>query len=158
MPRTPPVPEAITSPVPLAELFDDLTAAGRGWVNVMPEIPDGVEVPLTPNALAIFSKRGPFVPLGTWTAPSAGRGGRVEPSEVGIQHGAARRGIDALAEHAAAPSPTWTVASDHPRRGVVVRPSIDATTTEVATWLLGALRVLCIPPQTGRFVVYRYGG
>ena len=51
------------------EAMTAMATAGRGWINVNPEIPDDVDVPTTPGVLAVFSKRGPAVPLGTWTPP-----------------------------------------------------------------------------------------
>ncbi|MFN8052061.1 MAG: hypothetical protein U0Q22_11525 [Acidimicrobiales bacterium] len=142
----------------LAAVMDELAATGRGWINLLPEIPEDVPVPSTPNALAIFSKRGPVVPLGTWTAPTAARNGAVAPSEIGIQHGAAKQAARALADGPAAVPGDWFVLSDNPRRGFVVRPPASTTTLAQASWLLDALAAICIPPQTGRFQMFRYDG
>lgn len=138
--------------------MDELAAAGRGWINLMPEIPTEVPVPATPNALAVFSKRGPVVPLGTWTAPSAARSGVVLPAEIGIQHGAAMRAADALADTPGAVPSGWVAVSDHPRRGLVVRAADVASTLDQARWLLDALAAICIPPTTGHFLLFRYDG
>lgn len=140
----------------LAAVMADLATAERGWINLLPEIPENVPVPATPSALAVFSKRGPVVPLGTWTAPTPGRNGATAPVEIGIQHGAAKRAADAL-EGTPGTVPTgWAVLSDNPRRGLVVRPPAGTTFLDEARWLLAALTAICIPPQTGRFVMYRY--
>lgn len=136
----------------MAELRD----AARGWINLLPEIPEDVPVPTTPNALAVFSKRGPVVPLGTWTAPRPGRNGATQPVEIGIQHGAAKRAKDALDGTAGAVPAGWAVLSDNPRRGIVVRPPAGTPLVDEARWLLTALATICIPPQTGRFIMYRY--
>lgn len=138
----------------VAEL-DSLVAAGRGWVNVLPEIPSEVEVPATPGVLAIFSKRGPAVPLGTWTAPVAD-GRRPEPAQVGIQHGAGAPAVPVLAATPDRLPEGWRVLQDHPRRGLVVLPPPDVSAAEVLGWLLGALDRLCRVPHTGRFQVFVY--
>jgi len=143
-------------PADLAAAMAELEAAGSGWINLLPEIPENVPVPSTPNALAIFSKRGPFVPLGTWTAPSGQRNGTTAPVEIGIQHGAAKRAKDALVGTPGEIPGDWTIMSDNPRRGVVVRPPASTALPEQARWLLDALSSVCIPPQTGRFVMYVY--
>ena len=156
---------AVTRPAPtliehdadaLAAVMSELAAAQRGWINLLPEIPEDVPVPSTPSALAVFSKRGPVVPLGTWTAPTVGRNGAADPVEIGIQHGAARQARQALADTAGAIPADWAVLTDNPRRGVVVRPPAGTTLVAEARWLLDALAAICIPPQTGRFVMYRY--
>jgi hypothetical protein len=139
----------------LAERMDHLATVGRGWINVMPEIPDDVEVPPTPNALAVFSKRGPMVPLGTWTASNLTRHG-AEPSEVGVHHGAAASVRKRLVGTPGEIPSSWQVVQDHPRRGLVARPAAGAATIDIARWLLGVLGELCIPPQTGNFVVFVY--
>lgn len=144
-------------PTALAAILDDVAARGHGWVNVVPELPEGTEVPATPNALAVFNKRGPVVPLGTWTPPRTVRRG-VHPAELGVQQGTARRATEVLAGTPGEVPAAWSVWSDHPRRGTVVVPTPDTPTSEHARWLLDALVVLCIPPRTGRFLVATYEG
>jgi hypothetical protein len=39
----------------------------------------------------------------------------------------------------------------------VVRPPAGTSLLAEATWLLAALTAICIPPQTGGFVMFRYG-
>lgn len=165
MARSRPTPQVIPDdPAALAAIMDEMTAAGRGWINLLPEIPVDVPVPETPNALAVFSKRGPVVPLGTWTAPAApkggkaGKGGAPTPTEIGIQHGAAARADRTLAGTPGEIPEGWRSLSDNPRRGVVVVPPPGTSNLAQATWLLAALREICIPPQTGRFQLFRYDG
>lgn len=133
----------------------ELTHAGRGWINIAPEIVDGVEVPATPGVLAVFSKRGPAVPLGTWTAPSPGVR-RSDPVEVGIQHGSGVNAVARLAPTRAHLPDGWIKLQDHPRRGLAVRPALDAADATVLVWLLDALAELCLPPRTGSFHVFVY--
>jgi len=37
----------------------------------------------------------------------------------------------------------WTVVQDNPKRGLVVRPSVDAGPADVLEWLLRATAALC---------------
>lgn len=145
-------------PSALAAVMEELAAARGGWLNLLPEIPEDVPVPETPGVLAVFSKRGPVVPLGTWTAPAVDRKGVTQPSEIGIQHGAAARAADSLAGTPGEIPAAWTVLSDHPRRGVVVLPPPGTPLLDQARWLLDALAAICIPPRTGKFQQLRYAG
>lgn len=156
---------ALTRPTPtviahdaeaLAAVMAELVEARSGWLNLLPQIPEDVPVPSTPSALAVFSKRGPVVPLGTWTAPTPGRNGATAPVEIGLQHGAAKQARVALADTPGAVPQDWTVLSDNPRRGLVVRPPAGTSLVAEATWLLAALTAICIPPQTGEFLMFRY--
>ncbi len=139
----------------LAALMAPLLAKRAGWVNVLPVVDDDVDVPATPGVMAMFSKRGPAVPLGTWTTPRDGRRG-LERAQIGIQHGAGRRAAALLADRDWPIPDDWLVLSDHARRGVVIGVPEEATPLEVATWLLGALGRLCIPPRRGEIDVYLY--
>lgn len=156
---------AITRPAPvlvehdpaaIAAVMRELTDAGGGWINLLPQIPEDVPVPATPGVLAVFSKRGPVVPLGTWTAPTPARNGSVAPVEIGLQHGAAKQAKVALSATLGEIPGDWQVLSDNPRRGIVVRPPATASLDAQARWLLDALAAICIPPQTGRFLLFRY--
>ena len=140
----------------LVEAVAGLGQTTTGWVNVLPVIDDDVAVPPTPGIFAIFSKRGPVVPLGTWTTPELTRRG-VSVAQIGIQHGTAERAAVVLRPTDSAIPPDWKVVSDHPRRGLVVEPAGDATPLDIASWLLGALAELCIPPRTGEVDVFIHG-
>lgn len=159
MPPTPPTNAKIDhDPEALVALFEPLATAGSGWLNVVAELPEGTEVPATPNALAIFSRRGPFIPMATWTAPSTSKRGVRAPSELGIQHGTSKRGVEALAGTPGEVPANWRIYADHPKRGLVVAPPDGTTHLEMATWLLNALKVLCLPPHTGAFLTLAYPG
>ncbi|HPB45042.1 MAG TPA: hypothetical protein PLP95_04235, partial [Microthrixaceae bacterium] len=148
--RTPPTTTTIDRAEELVAIFEELQSTGSGWLNIVPELPEGTEVPATPNSLAIFSRRGPVVPLATWTT--------TEPTELGLLHGTSQRARFALADTVAAIPDGWRVLADHPRKGLVVVPGAGLGHRVVARWLLDALTVLCLPPHTGRFVVARYPG
>lgn len=152
-----------TSITELAELLDVLTERATGWVNVQPEIPPDIEVPSTPGPLAVFSKRGPAVPLATWTAPfeitrpeNSRRATRRELAQVGLQHGAAMRAADRLADTGAAVPAGWHVLSDHPKRGFVAVPPPDTDTSAISEWMSASLIEICRVPRSGRLLVQVY--
>lgn len=153
----PPVPIVILGDDPslLADRMDLLSTVGRGWINVVPQIPEDIDVPPTPGILAIFNKRGPAVPLGTWTASKLTNRG-AEPSEVGVQHGAGRKVREELDGTAGAVPETWRMLQDHPRRGLVAQPAPGTSNIEIATWLFGVLGALCRVPRTVNFLVFVY--
>ena len=133
----------------------EITAAGTGWINVMPGVADDVDVPPTPGPLAVFTARGPAIPLGTWTPAVGGR--RPEASSLGIQHASGTKALDRLAA-AGLPLPAgWLRLADHPRRGLVVRVTDGAPPDEVLAWLLAAMTELVRVPITGRWFagIYR---
>ena len=118
-----------------------------GWTNVVPEIPEDVPLPPTPGPLAVFSKRGPVVPMATITAPS----GR-QPGQVGFQHGAAAKVARRLGEL----PPGARLVQDHARRGLVVSLTEEVDAPALVDWVLAALAEVCIPPRTSRFSVFRF--
>jgi hypothetical protein len=139
----------------LVRLLGEVKAAGSGWLNLRPEIAEDTAVPSTPSSLAIFSKRGPAIPLVTWT-PATG-GNRPEPTSVGVQHGLASGLAKRLVGTAAAIPPTWRVAADHPRRGLVALVPSDVPDAAVASWMLSVADLTSVIPHTGRAEVLIYG-
>jgi hypothetical protein len=132
----------------------DIVAAGGGWINILPTVADDVDVPPTPGPLAVFTARGPAVPLGTWTPATTGR--RPESSSVGIQHAAGTKALDGLAA-AGLPLPAgWVRLADHPRRGLVVRVADDTPLDQVLDWLVTAMARLARVPLTGRWLAGVY--
>lgn len=135
----------------------ELAAAGTGWVNVQPGIDAGDVPPAQAGLFAVFSGRGPVVPVATWTAGAQRRRAAPEPESVGIQHpagpGAARR----LADAGLAPPAGWRLLQDHPRRGLVLAVAPGTAHADVLTWLLRATAALSAVPVTGdwRATVHR---
>ncbi len=129
-------------------------ASGSGWLNLLPVIDPDTPVPATPSALAVFSKRGPAVPLVTWT-PATG-GSRPEPTTLGVQHGVGSALAARLPGTAAAIPEGWRVVSDHPRRGLVVQVPGDVDESAVAAWLLHLVDTVSVVPHTGRVEVFLY--
>jgi hypothetical protein len=132
---------------PLAEVMAAQAAAGRGWINLAPDLGGEADDGQPPSrGGGWFSGRGPSVPHATWVAGRTTRRGRTEPARLGIEHG---RGPRALAQLAAAGHPLpsdWRVRQDHPKRGLVVELPADAAPAQVAAWLVGAAAVLSEAP------------
>lgn len=118
--------------------MDAMTGAGRGWVNIEPEVDEDDLPPPGTGIFRLFSAKGPDVPLATWTAPITTRRGRREPAMVGLQHGAGSR-VKALLAASDHPVPEgWRVVQDYVRKGLVVAVPPDAPNAEVLRWLLAA--------------------
>jgi hypothetical protein len=131
-----------------------MTAAGRGWINLEPEVQEDVEVPGV-GLFSFMSARGPAVPLCTWSAPRTVRG-RRRPPALGIQHGTGTRAVARLAERGLAVPRGWRVSQDHPRRGLVVVVTPAAPEAEMLGWLLRAATLLSWSPPTGTWNAYIY--
>lgn len=133
----------------------ELVRSVGGWINVLPEISDDTPVPDTPSFLAVFSKRGPVVPMATFTPAESDS--RPKPAMLGLQHGLAGRAKDRLNASDARIPETWRVATDHPKRGIVIELPDAVTDREIAAWLLHAAALACMVPHTGRADVMVYG-
>ncbi len=126
-------------------------AEAGGWVNLTP-LPDPGTPPTRRNLfLAIFSSRGPDLPLATLsaTAPTAGR------ISLGLQHPGGVKAIARLATSGLDLPPGWLAVTDHPRRGLVVTAP-DTATDQGLDWLLRAALVLASGPLPSRWVARRY--
>ncbi len=125
---------------PLAPLLE-----GAAFVNIRPTV-DEEQVPPRSPIGSLFTARGPVVPLATWT-----------PDEVGFQHGTGTKAIERLAELGHPMPEGWRKVTDHPKRGVVLRPPLDADPLDVLRWLVITTDVLCPLPVIGPWeaVVHR---
>jgi hypothetical protein len=110
---------------PLLDLVADAV-----FINISPGV-DVEEVPPRAALTNLFGNRGPTVPLATWT-----------PGEIGIQHLAGQRVTRFLAERGCAVPDDWYVATEHPKRGLVVK-TYDAPAEVTLRWLVEACRRLC---------------
>lgn len=132
--------------------MDTLAAAHAGWINFEPAVAaDPEDLPPPPSALfGVFSGKGPDVPLGTWTPPSApSRRGRVEPAMLGLQHGAGTRAKPRLADLGYGVPEPWRVVQDHSRKGLVVAVPATVGHADALTWLLRAAAALTAVALTG---------
>lgn len=150
----------------VVEEMDQLAAAGDGWINLLPGVPEEeVEQPSGSIFSALFGTAQPAVSMGTWMpagvpAAPAGRAGPTgliarrggdATETVGIMHA---RGRDAVSQLGGAGSPVppgWRVAQDHPRRGLIVHPPRGAPHREVLGWTLRAGAALSVAPLTGKW-------
>ncbi|HEY4376077.1 MAG TPA: hypothetical protein VGM93_02920 [Acidimicrobiales bacterium] len=131
---------------PLVAKMDGLAAAGRGWINLLPEVEDDSMVPVSGGLFAIFTARGPAIPMATWTPAPADKPGRVT---FGVEHGSGPQALARLTESQLGLRPGWFKVSDHPKRGLVVTaPATDAN-DDVLWWLLAAVHALSTTPLTG---------
>lgn len=158
-----PAPVAISATDELPFTEDDLAPAvgaivglheaATGWINFLPEVEPGHEVPPRNLAVVLFSARGEAVPLATWSAPEV-TGGRAT---LGIQHGSGPKALARLAEMDLALPAGWIKVSDHPRRGLVVTTPGNADPDDVLWWLLTSSHALSTVPLTGDWLarVYR---
>lgn len=117
----------------VAPLVADLD--GVVYVNLRPGV-DVEDVPPVSGLGQLFGNRGAPVPLATWT-----------PNEIGLQHGAGRRAVPLLADLGVAVPDDWYVASDHPRRGLVIR-TYQSRPADTLAWLVRAATAICPIPIT----------
>jgi len=137
--------------------MDELAVAGTGWVNLLPEVEAGANVPPSGGFLALFSARGPSVPLGTWTAGTSSADGPGRAS-VGVQHGSGPKALDRLRELGLALPAGWQRVQDHPRRGLVATVPAGADRSEVLHWLLSSMHALANVRLTGNWLAQLYRG
>jgi hypothetical protein len=133
-----------------------LTEAHIGWINFEPSV-DIDDVPPAGNGFfAIFSGRGPDVPLATWTPPATPRRERGEPVMIGLQHGVGGRVKSRLADRGHPVPDGWVVLQDYAKKGLVVAVPPAVPHGDVLTWLLAAARVVSTIPveETWRASIY----
>lgn len=130
--------------------------AGAGWVNFEPAVDADDVAAAGSSTFALFSGRGPVVPLGTWTPASTARRGRQEPAMLGLQHPAGTKAKPLLANLGHPVPDGWTVVQDHVRKGLVVALPEGVAPADALAWLLRAARLLSTVPLTGgwRAAVY----
>jgi hypothetical protein len=154
MPVTPAdeVPFDDDDPVALVDAMIELTAAAKGWINLVPAVEEDTAPPPRTLSARIFSSRGEPVPMATWTAPEPPTGRAV----IGIEHGSGPKALARLADAGLPLPPRWLKLTDHSRRGLVVSVPHGADPGEVAHWLLSASHVLTVPPLTGSWLARIY--
>jgi hypothetical protein len=130
---------------PVLAAMSVLAAAGDGWVNLLPGVPEeAVDKPPRTVFSAFFGSAEPPVTMCTWVP-----GRRGEGPTVGVVHPRGRGAVRQLAELGAPVPPGWRVRQDHARRGLVVRPPAGTPDRVVLEWLLRAGEVLAMVPLTG---------
>lgn len=133
-----------------------LVADESGWVNVAPLL---AREDLPPRHLitALFSAKGPLLPVATFVPGTRGRAGQVGPSSLGLQHPEGRKVAAVLRARGVTPPDGYRVVSDNPRRGLVLEAQGPGELAEVADWLLVATGAVCPSDFDGwwRAMVFR---
>lgn len=132
--------------------------AGAGWVNFEPAVEAEDVAAAGSGTFAMFSGRGPVVPLATWTPARTPRRGRREPAMIGLQHPAGSKAKPLLAELGHPVPDGWTVVQDHVRKGLVVALPEGVPAADALAWLLRAARLLSTIPLTGQWRAAVYAG
>ena len=123
--------------------------AGVGWINFEPAVEVDDVAAAGSSTFAIFSGRGPVVPLGTWTPATTQGRGRREPAMLGLQHPAGSTAKPLLAELGHPVPDGWAVVQDHVRKGLVVALPDGVAAGDALAWLLRAARLLSTIPLQG---------
>ncbi len=133
-----------------------VTAAGDGWINLLPGVPEDSPDLVPPTGLsALFGSRQLPVTMATLMPARADRRSD-EGLTVGLMHPTGARAVARLAE-AAIPLPDgWVVRQDHARRGLLLRCPVGEDGATVIDWCIRAGTELCRAEMTGRWqaVVY----
>ena len=131
--------------------------AGAGWVNFEPAVEAEDVAAAGSGTFALFSGRGPVVPLATWTPATTQRRGRREPAMIGLQHPAGLKAKPRLADLGHPVPDGWIVVQDHVRKGLVVTLPDGVAAADALDWVLRAARLLSTVPLTGQWRAAVYG-
>jgi hypothetical protein len=140
----------------VAARLAQLTAAGDGWINLIPGVPEDSPDLIPPTGLsAIFGSRQLPVTMTTLMAARPDRKER-EGLTVGLMHPTGSKAVARLAEAGIALPDGWVVRQDHARRGLLLQCPVGADEAEVIAWSVRAGTELCRAEMTGRWqaVVY----
>jgi hypothetical protein len=143
----------LDDPEPAHRTVLDTVAATdtEGWTNLAPVPEPGEEPPARNLFVAIFSARGPTLPLAT-VSRSGHDDGRLS---IGLQHPGGPKALDRLAREGLPLPAGWLKVADHPRRGLVVTvPAAEASAA--VDWLLQAARLLTLGPLPTQWSARRY--
>jgi hypothetical protein len=151
------IPFAEAEPGVVLERMARYRDAGAGWINLLPEVADDVEVPASGGLLSFLAARGPSIPLATWSAGAPTKRGPGRPT-IGVQHASGPKALIRLADLGLKLGPGWMKVQDHPRRGLVVTVPADKDDHDVLHWLLSAAHALAVVPLTGDWLERAYAG
>lgn len=141
----------------VVDVLAELSAAGRGWVNLLPEVDSSDAARVQPSAVgAMFRAAGAPIPEVTVMAPTAGR--RPQPMQLGLSHGAGTPVLRRLAASGLVRPEGWQMVQDHTRRGVVLRLPDDVDPAEVVAWAVEAATLVCPIETSGRWLAEVHRG
>ena len=131
--------------------MEAIGGTGAGWVNFEPAVEAEDIAAAGSSTFALFSGRGPVVPLATWTPATTPRRGRREPAMIGLQHPAGSKAKPLLTELGHPVPDGWIVVQDHVRKGLVVTLPDGVAAADALGWVLRAARLLSTVPLTGQW-------
>jgi hypothetical protein len=140
----------------VAEALAAARAAGSGWVNLLPGVPENAADPDPPTGLfAFFGSRAQPVTMATIMPPKKDRRATTGFS-VGLMHPTGAKAVARLTSVGVPLPEGWMVRQDHPRRGIVLETPVDAAEADVIAWCISAGTALNRAEMTGewRAVVY----
>lgn len=141
---------------PVLEAMASFARAGRGWVNIQPEISPDAQPPTRSALTQYFRRNSPEAALGTWMPASADSPGG--PQNLGVQHALGVRLGPLLGDWNLTIPEGWRRAQDSPRRGMLVTVPAKEAHGGVLKWLLDVTLLATRPETTGRWQVSLYAG
>lgn len=142
-----------SAPAELEAILQALIDAGKGWVNLRPDVADKDRPPAPSGLGKLFSGRGPAVPVATFVA-----GGTGKAHLVGVEHGSGPKARRRLGEAGVRAPAGSEVKSDHARRGLVLAVPATTAAGEIARFLFAAAAGLSIVPLRGTWDAEVYEG
>lgn len=139
----------------VADALATARAAGSGWVNLLPGIPEDAKPDAPAGIFAFFGTRAPAVTMATIMPPKKERRAS-EGLSVGLMHPTGAKAVARLTSVGVPLPEGWIVRQDHPRRGIVLQTPPDVAEADVIAWCISAGTALCRAEMTGewRAVVY----
>ncbi len=141
---------------PVLDAMATFTRAGRGWVNLQPEIAPDAVPPARSALTQYFRRNSPEAALGTWMPPPTDS--PDAPQNLGVQHALGARLSPLLEDWHLALAAGWRRSQDSPRRGLLVTVPSDEPHASVLRWLLDVTLLATVPETTGRWQVSLYTG
>jgi hypothetical protein len=148
---------AEAGPEPVLDRMAQRTAAGQGWINLLPAVSDDIEVPQSGGLLSFLAARGPAIPMATWSVGTPTKRGPGRDT-IGLQHSSGPRAVARLADLGLGLPAGWIKVMDHSRRGLVVTVPPGQDHEDVLHWLLSAAHALSAVPLTGHWLARVYLG
>lgn len=140
----------------VAARLAEVQAAGDGWINLLPGVPEDSPDLESPTGLfSLFGNRQAPVTMATLMPMRLNRRSGDDLT-VGLMHPTGAKAVGRLAEEGVPVPEGWVVRQDHPRRGLLLSAPAAAPGHDVIEWSVRAGTTLCRAEMTGRWqaVVY----
>jgi len=142
----------------VVERLAEVCAAGDGWINLLPGVPeDSPDLEQPKGLFSFFGNRQAPVTMVTLMPERRNRRSGDDPDlTVGLMHPTGPKAVARLAEEGVALPDGWAVRQDHARRGLLLRVPSTVAGRDVIVWAVRAGTALCRAEMTGRWqaVVY----